>query len=151
PSTRECYLGGDHGIQASDLIPNKKRDRYCANLSQGLGRSLNIVFARMAKDKLDRDSLNGVARRLGYFEKPTFDVDIAPSTLELPDDELGFARTAAGFWNSTLSPFEAANMMTTIANGGDAIRLNIVEAIKDEEGEIYRGPTSRQVLRHALD
>lgn len=151
PNTRECYLGGEHGVQESDLVYNKKRDKYCATMSQALGRSLNIVFARMAKNNLDRDGLTKVARRLGYLDKPTFDVDIAPSTLDLPEDDLGFARTAAGFWSSTLSPFEAANMMTTVANGGDAIRLSIVNSVSDEAGELYRGPTAKQVIRHAMD
>ena len=151
PSTRQCYSGGEHQLKASDLVDDPKRDRWCATMSQALGRSLNAVFARLALKNLDRDKIMTVAGRYGYNQDLPFDVKIAPSTLTFPDDELGFARTAAGFWNSTLSPFEAANIATTIANGGEMVRLHIVESVKDEVGEIYKGPTARQAVRRVVD
>lgn len=151
PNTRQCYFGGEHGIKQRDLVDDKKRDKYCATLAQALGRSLNIVFARQALKNLDRDKITSVAGRLGWGEEPAFDTKVATSTLNFPDDELGFARTAAGFWNSTLSPFQAANLATTIANGGEMLRLYIVDKVSDEDGEIYHGPTQRQVIRRAMD
>lgn len=151
PNTRQCYSGGEHALKSRDLIDDKKRDKWCATMTQAMGRSLNAVFARLAIKHLDRDKISGVAARYGYNSDVPFDVKIAHSTLKFPDDELGFARTSAGFWNSTLSPFEGANLATTIANGGEMLRLSIVNSIKDEDGEIYRGPTARQVLRRAID
>jgi cell division protein FtsI/penicillin-binding protein 2 len=151
PNTRQCYVGGEHSIKARDLVDDKRKDKYCATLAQALGRSLNIVFARQALKNLDRDKLTSVAGRLGWGEEPAFDVKVATSTLNFPDDDLGFARTAAGFWNSTLSPFQAANLVTTIANGGEMIRLFVVDKVSDPDGEIYRGPTARQVIRRAMD
>lgn len=151
PNTKQCYSGGEHSVRAADMVDDKKRDKWCATLGQAMGRSLNTVFARLAAKNLDRDKLGGVAAKLGWGQDIPFDVKIAPSTLALPDDDLGFARTAAGFWNSTLSPFQGANLATTVANGGEMVRLHIVSSVKDEEGEIYRGPTARQVLRRALD
>lgn len=151
PSTKQCYSGGAHSIRANDLIDDPKRDKWCATMTQAMGRSLNTVFARLASRNLDRDKLNNIAARYGYNSDIPFDVKIARSTLKLPDDELGFARTSAGFWNSTLSPFEAANLATTIANGGEMLRLSIVSSVKDDSGEIYRGPSGRHVLRRAID
>ncbi|APR84125.1 Cell division protein FtsI [Minicystis rosea] len=151
PSTKQCYSGGEHQLKAIDLVDDKKRDKWCATMTQAMGRSLNTVFARLASKNLDRDKISGVAARYGYNSEIPFDVKIAPSTLKFPDDDLGFARTAAGFWNSTLSPFEGANLATTIANGGDMIRLFVVNSVKDESGELYHGPTGRQVVRHVLD
>jgi cell division protein FtsI/penicillin-binding protein 2 len=151
PSTRQCYSGGAHSITARDLIDDKARDKSCATVAQALGRSLNTIFARLAARNLDRDKLTRVANRLGWGEEPAFDVKVAPSTLEFPEDELGFARTAAGFWNSTLSPFQGANLVTTIANGGEMLRLSIVASVKDEDGELYHGPTARQTVRRAMD
>ncbi len=116
-------------------------------MTQAMGRSLNAVFARLASKNLDREKIGGVAARYGYNQELPFDVKIAPSTLAFPDDDLGFARTAAGFWNSTLSPFEAVNIATTIANGGEMVRLSVVQSVKDDAGEIYKGPTGRQVVR----
>ena len=151
PSTKQCYSGGEHSIKPADMVEDKKRDKYCATLSQAMGRSLNTVFARLASKNLDQEELGRVAERLGWGQDLPFDVPIAKSTTSFPEDELGFARTAAGFWNTTLSPFQGVNLATTIANGGEMIRLHVVGSVKDADGEIYRGPTARQVLRKAMD
>lgn len=151
PNTKQCYSGGEHSIKPADLVDDKRRDKWCATLSQAMGRSLNTVFARLAMKNLDRDKLNGMAARLGWGQEVPFDVKVATSTIALPDDEVGFARTAAGFWNTTLSPFQGANLATTIANGGEMVRLHIVSSVKDEEGELYHGPTARQVLKRVID
>jgi penicillin-binding protein A len=151
PATKQCYSGGEHSIRAQDMVDNKKRDKWCATLAQAMGRSLNTVFARLAAKNLDHDALEGTASRLGWGQDIPFDVKVAPSTLSLPEDDLGFARTAAGFWNSTMSPFQGANLATLIANGGEMIRLHVVASVKDEEGEIYRGPTARMPLRRAMN
>jgi cell division protein FtsI/penicillin-binding protein 2 len=151
PNTKQCYSGGEHALKAIDLIDDKKRDKWCATMTQAMGRSLNTVFARLANKNLDRDAIGAMAARYGYNSDIPFDVKVAQSTLKFPDDELGFARTAAGFWNSTLSPFEGANLATTIANGGEMIRLFAVSSVKDESGELYKGPTGRQVLRRVIE
>ena len=151
PSTRQCYGGGEHQLRAVDLVDDKKRDKWCATMTQAMGRSLNAVFARLAAKNLDREKIGGVAARYGYNQDLPFDVRIAPSTLAFPEDDLGFARTAAGFWNSTLSPFEAVNIATTIANGGEMVRLSVVQSVNDDSGEIYRGPSARQVVRRVMD
>jgi peptidoglycan glycosyltransferase len=149
--TRQCYSGGEHQLRASDLVDDRRRDKWCATMTQAMGRSLNAVFARLALKNLDRDKISGVAGRYGYNQELPFDVKIAPSTLTFPGDDLGFARTAAGFWSSTLSPFEAVNIATTIANGGEMVRLYAVQTVKDEAGEIYRGPSARQVIRRVTE
>ncbi len=151
PLTKQCYSGGEHSIKATDMVDDKKRDKYCATLSQAMGRSLNTVFARLAAKNLDRDKLNAVAERLGWGQDVPFDVAVDKSTITVPDDDLGFARTAAGFWNTTMSPFQGANLAQTVANGGEMVRMHLVASVKDSEGEIYRGPTARQVVRRAMD
>jgi cell division protein FtsI/penicillin-binding protein 2 len=151
PNTKQCYSGGEHSIRALDLVEDKRRDKWCATLSESMGRSLNTVFARLAAKNLDHDKLGAVASKLGWGQDIPFDVKVAQSTITLPDDELGFARTAAGFWNTTLSPFQGANLATIVANGGEMVRLHIVSSVKDDEGEIYRGPSSRQVIKRVLD
>jgi penicillin-binding protein A len=150
-TTKQCYSGGEHQIRAADMVDDKKRDKRCATMTQAMGQSLNTVFARLAVKNLDRDKLGGVASRLGWGQDIPFDVKIAASTFAFPDDDLGFARTAAGFWNSTLSPFQGLNLAQTVASGGEMVRLYIVAGVKDEVGEIYRGPTARQVIRRAMD
>jgi len=151
PSTKQCYSGGEHTIKAGDLVDNKRRDKYCATLTQAMGRSINTVFARLAARNINRDKLVDMAERLGWGQDIPFDTPVATSRLTIPEDEVGFARTAAGFWNTTLSPFQGANLATTIANGGEMIRMHVVSSVKDDQGEIYKGPTERQVIRRAMD
>jgi len=85
PSTRQCYSGGEHALRAVDLVDDKKRDKWCATMTQAMGRSLNTVFARLAQKNLDRDKITAVASRYGYREDLPFDVKVAPSTLVFPE------------------------------------------------------------------
>src|SRR5690606_14148164 len=117
--------------------PDEKRDKYCETLGMAMGRSLNVIFGRLALQHLDPAKLTGAAQRLGYGLDIPFDVPIAPSTIDLPvDDDLEFARAAAGFWHTTLSPFEATNIALTVANQGTMIRQRIVDRVLDEEGNV---------------
>lgn len=129
PDTRACYSGGEQRLYLRDLEPNPARDRWCTTLSGALGRSLNTVFARFADEKLDKRSLEETAKALGFGRAPAFDLPVAPSTLDVPDDRLGFARTAAGFWHSSLSPVHGAELAATFARGGEPVRLRLVDAV----------------------
>ncbi|MSP23563.1 MAG: penicillin-binding protein [Myxococcales bacterium] len=151
-SAKHCYHGGEHGIGLRELEPDEGRDKYCASLGMAMGRSLNTVFARLAKKHVVPEVLKTTAQRLGWGTEVPFDVEVAPSTLELPEDELEYARTAAGFWHSTMSPFQGANLALTVASGGQMIRQHIVERVLEESGEaIYERPKERQVLKRAID
>ena len=106
-----------------------------------MGRSINAVFARLAKERLSPDQLEAMARRFGYGQSLAFDVPVQPSALHVPKDPLEFARTAAGFWNSTLSPIEAAEISAIVARGGERIRPSIVDKIVDASGrEVWAAP-----------
>ncbi len=147
-----CYRGGERKITRRELEPDEKRDKYCASLPMAMGRSINTVFARLALAKLNHDKLGSAARRLGWGIDLPFDVPVAQSTLELPEDDLEFARTAAGFWNSTLSPFQGANLALTIANNGMMIRSFLVDRVVDKDDEqLYRRPQDRQELQRVLN
>lgn len=153
PDTEQCYSGGEQRITAADLEDNPQRDRWCSTLSGAMGRSLNTVFARLALKHLKPKQLEETANAYGFGEHVPFDVDVQPSTLHLPDDRLGYARTAAGFWNTTLSPVMAAYMSTVIARGGEAIKLSIVKeaAAGEAPGEAaYAAPSSPVVVRRVV-
>lgn len=151
-SEKFCYSGGEHALSMRDLEPNEDRDKWCATIGSAMGRSINGVFGRLALQKLDRDKLRAAALRFGYTQEIPFDAPVVPSTLEVPDDELEYARMAAGFWHTTLSPFQAQNIALTVASGGEMIRQRIVERVLDEDQNvIYERPKERQVLKRALD
>lgn len=152
PTSRVCYRGGKSRLEAEDLIPDKRRDRWCATLGEAMGRSINTIFARMANQHLDHDELTSIAKRLGYGRQIPFDVPVQPSALELPaEDDVELARAAAGFFHTTLSPFQGANLATTVANGGEMKRLSIVARVVDGEKVIYEGPTEPEVLGRVIE
>jgi penicillin-binding protein A len=106
-----------------------------------MGRSLNTVFARLANEKLKPNQLEDTAKGLGFGTALPFDVPVHASALKIPEDQLGFARTAAGFWNTTLSPIHAAWLSAAIARGGEPVRPTLVAEIADEDGKaIWTAP-----------
>jgi cell division protein FtsI/penicillin-binding protein 2 len=140
PDYKSCYFGGEQRITERELKEDPKRDVYCATLGQAMGRSINSVFARLASKKLAPDDLRSIASQFGYGESIPFDVPIETSKLEIPTDTLGFARTAAGFWNTSLSPIHGALLAATIANGGNMPRPWVVQSVTIGANSVYRAP-----------
>ncbi len=141
PDQRECYSGGEQRITEKDLVPDLKRDRWCTTLAGAMGRSINTVFARLALHHLKPAQLEAQAKALGFGsgargEGLPFDVAVQPSAEHFPEDQLGFARTAAGFWNTTLSPLHAAWLSATMARGGEPVRPVLVADVADDFGKV---------------
>lgn len=154
--TTECYSGGAERITSFDLIADPKRDRWCATLAGAMGRSINAIFARLANEYLAPAQLEAMARRFGYGEPMPFDVPVQPSGLRIPTDPLQFARTAAGFWNTTLSPLEAAELSAIVARRGESVRPRIVDRIVSPTGSVVwsappAGPLRRVIAPETAD
>lgn len=150
-STRQCYRGGAHSIRLSDLVEDKDKDKWCATLAEAMGRSLNTIFARLAVRHLTPAKLEGMAGAFGYGFPVRFDLPVEPSTVKIPDGDLEFARTAAGFWNSTLSPLQALNIASTVALRGTMIRPVLVASVTDAQGKtIYQAPDEPQIVRRPI-
>jgi penicillin-binding protein A len=144
PDTRQCYSGGEERILASDLVDNPARDRWCVTLGGAMGRSVNAVFARLAKKHLEPSMLEREAAHFGFGQALAFDTSIEPSILHIPEGELAFARTAAGFWNTTLSPMHAAWISAALERGGDPVRAHIVRSIRARTGEVTDLPAPNE-------
>jgi cell division protein FtsI/penicillin-binding protein 2 len=148
PETKQCYSGGEQRISAADLVEDRARDRWCVTLAGAVGRSVNAAIARLAKTYLTPAQLEAMARRFGYGQALGFDVPVQPSEVTIPPEPLEFARTAAGFWNTTLSPLEAAEISATIARGGESLRPRLVESVVTAEGAtVWRAPESQAAHR----
>jgi len=149
--TRQCYSGGEQKLLPSDLVDDPFRDKWCVTLAGAMGRSINAVFAKLAERHLTPAKLEETAHALGFGSPLAFDVPVAPSTIKVPEDRLGFARTAAGFWNTTLSPLHALWLSATVARGGETVRPVIVRAVRSKDGhEVPREPvkSSRRAVAH---
>jgi peptidoglycan glycosyltransferase len=150
PDTKQCYLGGEERIAPIDLVDDPQRDKWCTTLAGAMGRSINAVFARLAKEYLAPEQLEAMARRFGYGQALTFDVPVQPSELNVPSDPLEFARTAAGFWNTTLSPLQAAEISAIVARDGESIRPRIVDKIVADSGAVVWSSPEAPVSRRAI-
>jgi cell division protein FtsI/penicillin-binding protein 2 len=116
-----------------------------------MGRSLNTVFGRLGSRYLDAAVLAKIADSYGFGKPVPFDIPVQPSTLQIPDGDLEFARTCAGFWNSTLSPVHGVVMMALIAQDGAMMQPVLVNSVTDHDGEvIYRAPAAPRKIRQAI-
>ena len=144
PETRVCYHGGLHSVEADNLVPNRALDRTCHDLTYGLARSQNAIVARLAAEHLDTATLTATARAFGFGAPPTAELPASPSLANVPDvavaGALPFARVAAGFWQTTLSPLHGALMAALIARGGTAVTARLVDRVVDGEGHVLMPP-----------
>jgi peptidoglycan glycosyltransferase len=131
PKDPVCISGGTHGIERRHLDPPRGDAIECSPFGFAIGYSKNAVFAQLATHRLLRDGLVDTAQALGFNGLVPFDLDVPVGTLEVPYGDLDFARTAAGFQGSTLSPLGGAYLASVIAHGGQAIKIRMTEATAD--------------------
>ena len=128
PQMKVCIMGGEHEIDRSHLDPPRGGKALCSSFGQALGHSRNAVYAQLATSYLMRNDLIETAAQLGFNHRIPFDTEVAFGSLEVPYNDLAFARTAAGFENSSLTPVGALCLAYAVATGGRAVRLRIVES-----------------------
>lgn len=120
-----CFQGGESRLSATDIRPGCHKGDQKTTFEFALGRSINVVFGRLANKHLDPEGLGAQAKSFGIGLEPPLDLPADKTSIKLPSEELGFARAAAGFGEATMSPLQALFMMQTIANGGEKIRLHV--------------------------
>lgn len=126
PLTPVCISGGERGIERFHLTPPRAGERgvVCRPFEEALGFSRNAVFAQLATERLLRRDLIEVAAQLGFNQPLDFDAPAEMGVLEVPYNDLEFARTAAGFRGSRLSVLGAARLALLVANDGKAKRIS---------------------------
>src|SRR3954471_20969911 len=146
-STRTCYHGGVSSILADNLVDLPAIDRRCDTLAFGLGKSQNAIIAKLATRHLTAGDLARVGRSFGFDEAIPFELPVEPSHLDVPsDDHLEFARTAAGFWHSTLSPMHGALLAAAIANRGQMPAPMLIDRAVDRAGRPIAQPVANPRL-----
>jgi penicillin-binding protein A len=131
PSERVCIAGGTRAVERRHLDPPRDGDIRCAPFFQALGHSKNAVYAQLATHRLLRTDLIEVAERLGFNGNVPFDFSVPVGTLSVPYNDLEFARTAAGFRGTTLTPLGGAYLAGVVASGGLAPRFRILAETDD--------------------
>lgn len=141
PQAEVCYHGGKHRIAKRNLTDDPRRDHHCLTLASALGRSANVVFAKLAGRDLPADVLRGVAGRFLFNAAIPFAKPVEISRAEIPEDDFERATTAAGFGPVRLSPLHAALLAAIVANGGFFVPPQIVDRSDDTAAPPRRRPT----------
>lgn len=131
PKTRVCFSGGERVIERHHLEAPPNVDT-CPPFSTALGFSRNAVYAQLATQHLSRQELLAKAEALGFNRLLPFDAAASVGSLELPYNDLEFARAAAGFIGSDLTPIGAAHLALTIAGQGRPPQMRLIDAIGDQ-------------------
>ncbi len=150
PTSEQCYHGGRSQLTADELREDPARDKWCGTLAMALGRSLNTVFGRLAQKHLTPEDLAEIGGAFGFGTSVPFVVSNEPSLIEVPQEPLEFARTAAGFWHTSLSPLAASVLAQTVANGGVALKPRIVTRVLRGDEVLWVDEGGPVVLRRAV-
>lgn len=135
PRTETCYTGGSSGFGVNDLEPEGREAGACVSFTTAMARSANLVFGRQADAHLTVNGLQEVADRFGFNATIPFESPMEPSVATIPEGRLEFARAAAGFRHTTMTPLHGAMVQGAIANEGIMMVPTIVDRIESPDGE----------------
>ena len=144
PGAEVCFHGGQHRVMPANLTDDPRRDRRCLSLSSALGKSANVVFAKLADRALNAGLLRAEADRFLFNQTIPFAQKIETSRADIPDEPFALATTAAGFGPVRLSPLHGAVVAAIIANGGIFVPPDVVASATGVAVPVMTGP--RRVL-----
>lgn len=104
-------------------------------LSIAMGKSVNPVFGRLAGEIVGRDPLITYANRYGFNQDLIPGSPLTPSTAPAPGTVDQLMLMGAGLNREVkTSPFHAAVIMATVANGGVMMTPSLAKEILDAKG-----------------
>ena len=115
-------------------VRNGQRSQQMS-LSTAMGKSVNPVFGRLAGEVVGRDPLLLYAQRYGFNQNIFPGSPVVPSTAPAPGTFDQLMLMGAGLNHEVkVSPFHAAAIMATVANGGVMMAPSLAREILDEKG-----------------
>jgi cell division protein FtsI/penicillin-binding protein 2 len=147
PRSKICTEGGIRRIDRDHLVPARGPEAHCTRFGDALGHSRNAVYAQLATQNLLRSDLVEMADALGFNRRLPFDVNARFGSLEVPFEDLAFARTAVGFENSRLSVLGAAELALTVAHEGEVHPLHVA---RDDDPQSAQAEGSLPSVRRAF-
>jgi peptidoglycan glycosyltransferase len=104
-------------------------------LSVAMGKSVNPVFGRLAAEVVGRDPLLLYAERFGFNQNIFPGSPVTPSRAPAPETTDQLMLMGAGLNHEVkVSPFHAAAIMATVANGGVMMMPSLAQEILNEKG-----------------
>jgi len=126
PETEECFHGGKRRL-SEKLLVDSERDGSCYSLALAMGKSANVVFAKLTSKHLTVETLRRMAARFRFNREITFPVPTDVSLAAIPEESFGFANTGAGFGDVYLSPLHGALVAAVAANEGRWVDPILIE------------------------
>jgi peptidoglycan glycosyltransferase len=143
PASEICTRGGLRKLTLKHLRAETSRDTRCETLKDAFGASTNAAFARWSDQLLDATKLSEVARRFLFGRRIPFVYGVGVSAPAIPKgSRLGFAKAAAGFSRTSLSPLHAAMLVGAVANGGKMMAPRLVRRATRGEEILYEASTA---------
>ncbi len=137
PESRMSYEGGRYTLYRRQLTENVGRNATVTNFRRAFALSINPVFGRVGIYDLGREGLSEYAGRFLFNSPIPFDIPMAPSSIEIPEDDFGLAEVASGFNRTTLiSPLHAAMISAAIVNDGVIMSPRLLDSVIDGQGEV---------------
>lgn len=134
---------GELTIDGRTLVENNRPDPSRAEwtLEEGLGWSLNVVFAQVGL-QLGADRLWDYATRFGFETSPPFDLPVAQSQIASSrgflDSKNALADTAFGQGQILTTPLQMALVAATFATGGTTPTPFLVSRVADAGNRTVR-------------
>ncbi len=139
------FRGRRHTLYKSQL--RQREDRYTKRISlrEAFSKSVNPVFGKIGIYDLGGPLITQYAAAFFFNERIPFDVPVARSYIEVPQDDFALAEIASGFNKRTrISPLHAALITAAVANDGIMMEPWLVDTIRDETGTVlYQAEPNR--------
>lgn len=137
PDTQVHYDGSPYKLSASKVSPqSEKRARLTSTITEALGKSNNVVFAKLGMNVVGAAGLDAELRDFGFNKKIPFEFPLQMSTATVPTETYPLGRTAAGFGEVYISPLHAALIAAAVSNQGVMMSPYIIDKIEDEKGAV---------------
>jgi cell division protein FtsI/penicillin-binding protein 2 len=144
------FNGYKHTLYKNQL--KERNNRYTNRLSfkDAFAQSVNPVFGKLGTVKLGKTVLEEYAIAFGFNQPIHFELEVAPSRIQIKDNPYHWAEIASGFNNDTsISPVHGAMIASAVLNNGRMVDPTIVDRIEDQNGELlYR--TQPEQRRRAM-
>jgi penicillin-binding protein A len=152
PRDRICTRGGLRGIREEHLAPAVGPGTVCSPFQEALAVSRNAAYAQLSTGRLLRTDLLEVAESFGFNRSLSLDVRGQLGLLDVPFNDLEFARTAAGFQNSRLSVFGGAQLALTVASGGAPRGMHLERSVEPiAPGDRVISETTAARIRRSME
>ncbi|MFH1243840.1 MAG: penicillin-binding transpeptidase domain-containing protein [Pseudomonadota bacterium] len=137
PDSPVYFTGRKYTLYKSQLKEKKGGYATKTSFKKAFASSINSVFGKLGIYQLGQERIADSASKFFFNRIIPFDLPVAKSTIQVPDENFGLAEIASGFNKRTLiSPLHAAILASAVANDGVMMRPWLIKSVSNEEGDV---------------